>query len=33
MNDFQSEIIGFGLIAIIVLLIALYTKKMENKHK
>ena len=33
MTDLQSEILGFILITIVVILLALFTKKMEDKYK
>lgn len=33
MSDLQSEIIGFLIVTIVVLLLALLTAKMENRYK
>lgn len=33
MENLQNEVISFVAIAIVVLLLALFTKKMEDKHK
>ena len=33
MTDLQGEIIGFIIVAVIVIMLALFTKKMEDKYK
>ncbi len=32
MNDFQSEIIGFCIVAIVVIMLAFFTSKLEKKY-
>jgi len=33
MSDLQSELIGFAVVTVVVLMLAYYTKKMEDKYK
>ena len=33
MDDFQSELIGFSIVAIVVIMLAFFTSKMEKKYK
>lgn len=33
MSDFISEIIGFSIVTLVVLMLAFFTKKMEDKYK
>lgn len=33
MSDFISEIIGFSIVTLVVLMLAFLTKKMEDKYK
>jgi len=33
MSDLQSELIGFAVVTAVVLMLAYYTKKMEDKYK
>lgn len=32
MNDFISELIGFGIVTIVVIMLAYFTKRMEDKY-
>lgn len=33
MNDLFSELIGFGIVTIVVIFLALFTKRVEDKYK
>lgn len=33
MSDFQSELIGFGIVSLVVIILAYFTGKMEKKYK
>ena len=33
MNDLQSELIGFSIVAIVVIMLAFFTSKMEKRYK
>jgi hypothetical protein len=33
MSDLQSELIGFSIVAIVVIMLAFFTLKMEQKYK
>jgi ABC-type uncharacterized transport system permease subunit len=33
MDDFQSELIGFTIVAIVVIMLAFFTSKLEKKYK
>jgi len=33
MNDFQSELIGFTIVALVVIMLAFFTSKLEKRFK